>query len=141
MKMKNLFLILITFCNLTAFSQSATPRTGVGVFHDNTFRAMTIKNVAVTDTVAYDTVQLSLNAYKTLVSIPVLSDTLTFLFPSVASCYLGDEVTIMAIGSGKLNFAGPNVTNGGHVLTVSTRANITFIFDGTIWSAEYSVVQ
>lgn len=143
--MKHLFILLITLSTLPAFSQSSTPRTGVGVFHDNTFRALTLKYIPVTNLRGdgTDTVKLSLNAYKTLVSIPALTGTLTVVFPSVQSCYLGDEVTLTAIGAGALSFVGSNVVTAspGMPLSCSARTNITFIFDGTTWFEEFRQVQ
>jgi hypothetical protein len=48
--MKHYLIILITLISLSVFAQSGTPRTGVGIFHDNTFRAMTLKYIPVVDT-------------------------------------------------------------------------------------------
>ena len=148
--MKHLLILLITLNTLPAFSQSSTPRTGVGVFHDNTFRALTLKYVPVTNLRGdgTDTVNLRPNAYKTLVSVPALTGTLTVAFPSAAvglqTCYLGDEITITAIGSGALSFIGGSVVTSnsyGATLSVSTRATITFVFDGTTWFEEYRQAQ
>jgi hypothetical protein len=152
--MKNLSLVILTLCGITAGAQSFTPRTGVNAWNDKTFQAMTISYVNVTDHPGEDTVKLNLNAYRTLVSLPALVDSIDIAFPSVTSCYLGDEVTFTITNTATgtaVKFTGNNLSMAtphsswppgtSLYLTPSLRANITFIFDGSAWIEQNRMIQ
>jgi hypothetical protein len=147
--MKRIILLSIIIALTTTLkAQYATPRTGTGTGNDNTYRALNFRYLPVTDATGNDTVKLNLNAYHTSVSLPALTDSITFNFTSVANCYLGDEVVFTVkntSGGTKVKFGGSNyqVGSGGSVLTLtaSKRATIKFVFDGTTWLEAGRLVQ
>lgn len=126
----------------TGNAQSVTPRTGITPNRDNTYRAMTQKYITRVDSLAGDTLKLNLNAFRTVVTIPALTDSINITFPSVANCYLGDEVTISAINTASgidLRFTGSTTVRTSTALpsrlniAASKSGNITFYFNGVLW--------
>lgn len=150
--MKKIASLLITlFAVGFIFAQSNTPRTGIGAGNDNTFRAMTIKYVPVSDATGNDTIKLNLNGYKTLIPV-TLKDSVNFNFTPVTRCYLGDQVQFLVTkssGAGKIKFVGSNfdvsadTTYGGSTIAISSskKANVVFTFDGAKWVETSRITQ
>lgn len=134
---KLIFLFVFCLGLIAANAQSVTPRVGTGANNDNTYRALTFKFYSATDATGADTVKLTINAYNYAVSVPALKDSLAFTFPSVASCYLGDQLTISAIGlsGSKIKFVGSNfvVASSSMALSTGLTGLITFRFNGAKW--------
>lgn len=153
--MKKIFAICAFAFAITALSaQHTTPRTGTGANNDNTFRAMTIKYVAVTDAAGLDTAKLNLNAFETNIKIASLTDSIAFNFTPITNCYYGDKVNITIVNSSgsahAVKWAGPNIesattTTGGAVgtmyLTSAKRATVSFIFNGVDWVEVSRMIQ
>ena len=148
-KIVSIFILILSVVALNA--QTTTPRTGTGANNDNTFRAMTIKYVAVADAAGNDTVKLNLNAFKTLVPV-ALTDSVSINLTPVTRCYLGDQVQFLVTntsGAGKVKFIGSNFevssdsTYGGSTLSVasSKRAQMVFTFDGVKWVETSRITQ
>lgn len=152
--MKKILILAAALITLSASAQKVTPRTGTGANNDNTFRAMTINYKAVTDAVGNDTAKINLNAYKTLIKVASLVDSVSFNFTPVTNCYYGDEVVITIVNTSgsahAVKWAGPNIesattTTGGAVgtmyLTSAKRAVVSFIFNGVDWVEQYRTIQ
>ncbi len=153
--MKKIILSLFLCATLFAVeAQHTTPRTGTGANNDNTYRAMTIKYVAVTDAAGLDTAKLNLNAFETNIKIASLVDSVAFNFTPITNCYYGDKVNITVVNSSgsahAVKWAGPNIesattTTGGGVgtmyLTSAKRATVSFIFNGVDWVEVCRMIQ
>lgn len=147
--MKNIVaIILFAVFAVAANAQTVTPRTGTGANNDNTFRAMTVKYVAVTDATGNDTAKINFNAYQTLVRIDTLKDSVSLNFTPVTRCYFGDRATVVvkngASGS-KVKLAGSNIEVGSSGTTLSITASklavIEFVFNGYKWLETNRIVQ
>lgn len=146
--MKNIILIFALIAAISANAQTVTPRTGTGANNDNTFRAMTVKYVAVTDATGNDTTKINFNAYQTLVRIDTLKDSVSLNFTPVSRCYFGDRATVIVkngANAGKVKLAGSNIEVGSAGTTLSITAAklavIEFVFNGYKWLETNRIVQ
>ena len=139
---KVLFILSIIFAT-NAIAQSTSPRFGTTKNKDNTFRTLTNKLVSVTDVDGADSVTLSPSGYNNLINVSAL-DSLTFKSPTVTNCYLGDELTMVIVGTSgdKIKFTGTTwVSAGTATLSSGLNAVIRFVFNGNEWVEASRVVQ
>jgi hypothetical protein len=141
--MKNILIIFAVIFTTVVFAQSTSPRYSTTINKDNTYRALSLTKVAVTDTTGADSTVLTPKNYSTLIVLSVL-DSFCFKQPVVNKSYLGDELTILCTGTSgdKVKFNGSNwITSGTATLSSGLRAVIKFIFDGAKFVETSRVVQ
>lgn len=141
--MKKLIFILFSVCIFNAVAQSTSPRFGTTSNKDNTFRTLTNKLVTVTDAAGADSVTLEPTGFNNVINVSAL-DSLTFKSPTVTKCYLGDELTMVIVGTSgdKIKFTGTNwVSAGTATLSSGLNAIIRFVFNGAKWVEASRVVQ
>ena len=153
--MKNLFsiktilLAILFVCTMFgASAQSTKPRWGTGINDNNTGSALQYKYITATDAVGADTTKLAPRSFMTIVNCTNVVDSIAFS-ATVTNAYVGDRIVFLATnsaGSGHLvKFVGANwsasSTGPSVTLTSSKKANIEWVFDGTIWVETQRVTQ
>ena len=146
--MKNILFVIAVLFSIAISAQSTTPRTGVSPYTnlDNTGRALNYHFVMVKqDAAGLDTVKLYPQAYKAIIEIDSLLDSVTVNVVVNTSSYNGDilEFHVNNTSTGKaLKFAGAYLkpsalatvgVPGTLYLTASKPAIIVFTFNGSVW--------
>ena len=123
-------------------AQSTSPRHGTGT-RDNTFRAMTLAYTTVTDAAGNDSTRINSRVFDATYRV-ALTDSITFVNPTITGSYAGDRLRIVATGASgkKVKFSGANFqTAGTATLSSGGVAVITFVFTGALWAESGRVVQ
>ena len=136
--MKNILsIIALSLCFVFGVSaQSTLPRWGGGPpQNDNTGRVLTYALKTVTTTTATATLYQKVNAYKTIIKVGPVNSAITDSV-NVTNAYVGDEIVFIfsagATGS-TITFGNHMVPSATMVVDASSKATVSFIFDGTAW--------
>lgn len=130
-----IFAIAALLITSTAFAQSTSPRFGITIGGDNTYRVLNNDYTSVTEAAGNDTLTFRPTKHTNYYRL-TMTDSTTFSISSVANSYAADEIVIIASGTSGdlLKFIGSNLlTAGTATFTTNERAIITLVFDGAKW--------
>lgn len=134
---KFLSIITLSLCIVFgATAQSTSPRWGGGPpNNDNTGRVLTYVLKTVTTTTATTTAYQKVNAYKTIIKVGTLQANLTDSV-NVTNAYVGDEIVFIFTADGSartVTFGNNLVSSATMVVDASSKATVSFMFDGVKW--------
>ncbi len=134
---KLLSIITLSLCFIIGVSaQSTLPRWGSGPpRNDNTGRVLTYQLKTVNTTTATAVAYQKINAYKTIIKVGTLQAALTDSV-DVTNAYVGDEIVFIftADASGRtVTFGNNMVASATMAVDASSKATVSFVFDGVKW--------
>ena len=135
--MKNILLLIgLSFGVIFSQAQSTSPRWGGGPpQNDNTGRVLTYALKTVTTTTATAVSYQKVNAFQTIIKVGPVNSSFTDSV-NVTNAYVGDQIIfIFSAGAtgGTVTFGNNMVPSATMAVDASSKATVSFIFDGVAW--------